>query len=398
MASRPDAPRPRPANTWSTMTSMAVHEPLNVHVVDPSAYAPPYDHELCRALARAGADVELHTSRFAYGPVPGDNGYRTYRSFYRRQPARGPRARRLAQLAQHGPDMLAYRRRARRPDIVHLQWLPLEPVDVSLLPRRTPGVFTAHEVLPRGGTRAAIAARRRLYERVDAVVVHTEHGRRRLTEELGVAPAKVELIPHGAFQYLAEQPDERALPSELAAVEGPVVLSLGVWRPYHGLDTLLEAWRGIEGAELWLAGLPKMPLEELQRSAPPGVRFIPRFITDPELPAFFRRADLCVFPYRAIEASGSLFSALPFGRPILPTAVGGFLDAARDGAVALAPPADPAGMHDALVRLLGDAGERERLAAGALAAAQGPYSWDRIAARTLALYERVLQRALGRSS
>jgi glycosyltransferase involved in cell wall biosynthesis len=376
----------------------ATISPLNVHIVDPSAFAPPYDHELCSALARAGADVELHTSRFSYGPVPDGGDYRVYRSFYRLQPARRVRARRLAKLAQHGPDMLAYRRRARRPDVVHLQWLPLEPVDVTLLPRHTPLVFTAHEVLPRTGARSAIAARRRLYERVDAVVVHTEQGRERLIGELGVDPAKVELIPHGAFQYLTRLPDERPLPAELAAVEKPVVLSLGVWRPYHGLDLLLEAWRGIEGAELWLAGLPRMPLDELRRSAPPGVRFIPRFITDPELPAFFRRADLCVFPYRAIEASGSLFSALAFGRPVLTTAVGGFLDAARDGALAVAPP-EPAALHEALVRLLGDADERDRLAAGARAAAQGVYSWDRIAERTLALYERIAaQPALGRSA
>src|SRR3954469_4393447 len=153
------------------MPPMAAPEPLNVHVVDPSAYAPPYDHELCRALARAGANVELHTSRFAYGPVPTDDEYLTQRSFYRWQPGH-QRVRRFAKLAQHGPDMLAYRLRARRPDVVHVQWLALEPGDVALLPRFCPLVFTAHEVLPRASSRAALTARRRLYERVDAVVVH----------------------------------------------------------------------------------------------------------------------------------------------------------------------------------------------------------------------------------
>src|SRR3954452_1246156 len=111
------------------MPPMAAHEPLNVHVVDPSAYAPPYDHELCRALARAGANVELHTSRFAYGPVPAGEQYRTQRSFYRWQPG-DARARRFAELVQHAPDMLASRHRARPPDVVHLQWLAVEPVDV----------------------------------------------------------------------------------------------------------------------------------------------------------------------------------------------------------------------------------------------------------------------------
>src|SRR3954467_84252 len=202
---------------------MADPEPLRVHVVDPSAYAPPYDHELCTALGRAGAHVELYTSPFAYGPVPEGVEYRVHRSFYRWQP--GPNyVRRLAKLAQHGPDMLAYRHRARRPDIVHLQWLTVEPLDVSLLPRFCPLVFTAHEVVPRMATRAAVSARRRLYDLVDAVIVHTEHGRRRLIDELDVDPAKVELIPHGAFEYLTHQPEERPLPPELAAVEQPVVL------------------------------------------------------------------------------------------------------------------------------------------------------------------------------
>src|SRR3954464_10060530 len=44
--------------------------PVRVHVVDPPAYTPPYDHALCAALAAAGADVELWTSRVDYGATP----------------------------------------------------------------------------------------------------------------------------------------------------------------------------------------------------------------------------------------------------------------------------------------------------------------------------------------
>ena len=49
---------------------------MRVQVVDPSAFTPPYDHALCSALARAGATVELVTSRFAYGEAPAPDGYR----------------------------------------------------------------------------------------------------------------------------------------------------------------------------------------------------------------------------------------------------------------------------------------------------------------------------------
>src|ERR687885_990083 len=57
---------------------------MRIDVVDPSAYAPHYDHGLCRALARAGAEVRPVTSDFRYGPVPQADGYDVERAFYRR--------------------------------------------------------------------------------------------------------------------------------------------------------------------------------------------------------------------------------------------------------------------------------------------------------------------------
>ena len=366
---------------------------MRVQVVDPSAFAPPYDHALCAGLARAGVDVELITSRFSYGPVPAPEGYARHERFYRWIPeGRARRLRTAAKLAQHVPDMLAHRRAAARADVVHYQWLPVDPLDVSLLARGRPSVLTAHEILPRNARPAQAWGRRRLYDRVDAVVTHTSHGRSRLVEELRLPAEKVELIPHGVFDYLTMQPDERPLPAELAAVEGKVVLCFGVWRPYHGIDVLLEAWRGVSGAELWVAGLPRMPTEALMSDPPPRTRFIPRFITDSELPAFFRRADLVVLPYRSIEASGVVYTALAFGKPILATAVGGFLDLGAVGAAELVAPSDPEALRSALERLLGDDAARGRLGAGARAAAAGPYSWDAVAGRTLALYERLLAR------
>ena len=366
---------------------------MRVQVVDPSAYAPPYDHALCAGLARAGADVELITSRFSYGPVPAPEGYARFERFYRWIPdGRARRLRTAAKLAQHVPDMVAHRRAAAGADVVHYQWLPVDALDVALLAPGRPSVLTAHEILPRNARPAQTWGRRRLYERVDAVVTHTRHGRSRLVGELGVPAEKVELIPHGVFDYLTRQPDEQPLPPDLAAVEGKVVLCFGVWRPYHGIDVLLEAWKGVTGAELWVAGLPRMPTHELVSDPPPRTRFIPRFITDAELPAFFRRADLVVLPYRSIEASGVVYTALAFGKPILATAVGGFLDIGAAGAAELVPPADPRALRSALERLLGDDAAREELGASARAAAAGPYSWDAVAGRTLALYERLLGR------
>lgn len=364
--------------------------PLNVQVVDPSAFTPPYDHALCAALARVGGDrvaVELVTSRFAYDDVPSPDGYAVDERFYRWAPGgAGSRMRRAAKLAQHVPDMLRFRRRAQAADVVHFQWLTVQPLDVHLLPTARPLVLTAHDVLPREPRPGQLDAQRRLYGRVDAVVVHSEHGARRLRDELGIDPARVHVIPHGAFAQLAAPRDDGPLPPELGATDKPVVLCFGLMRPYKGIDVLLEAWRGIDDAELWVVGLPKMDLAPLRAAAPASVRFVPRFVADREIPACFRRADLVVLPYREIDQSGVLFTALAFGKPLVLSAVGGFPEVAATGAAELVPPGDPAALHATLTRLLADPAARERLAAAASDAAAGPYSWDAVAAQHLALY------------
>jgi glycosyltransferase involved in cell wall biosynthesis len=385
---------------------------VRVHVVDPSAYTPPYDHALCRALGAAGASVELYTSHFAHGPVARPAGYERRELFYRLA-ARVPdaRARRAVKLAEHVPDMLRYRRAAQGADIVHFQWLAVQHLDGHLLPgarsasgARRPLVLTAHDILPREARPGQRAAQRRLYGRFDAVVVHSQHGRRRLSEELGVDPERVHVIPHGVFEHLAAgplpsatgssvDPTREAAPSQ---TELPVVLCFGLMRPYKGIDLLLEAWRGVEGAELWVAGAPRMDISALRASAPAGVRFVPRFIGDDELPAYFRRADLVVLPYREIDQSGVLFTALAFGRPLLLSDVGGFPEIAATGAARTFPAGDAGALRDALRELLAGEAARRALAARALELATGEYSWQSVATRTLDLYESLLGEDRGR--
>ena len=133
--------------------------------------------------------------------------------------------------------------------------------------------------------------------------------------------------------------------------------------------------------------MPLDALEELAARCRATVRFVPRFITDPEIPAYFSRADLVVLPYRAIEQSGVLYTALAFGRPIVASDVGGFGEvAAETGALRVVPPGDAPALARALAELLADADERDALAAAAAGAADGIYSWDAIAERTLDVY------------
>jgi glycosyltransferase involved in cell wall biosynthesis len=381
---------------------------MRVQIVDPAAYTPPYDHALAGSLARAGAEVELITCRFPYGPVPRQDQtggpsaspagpprtYEVRELFYRRssRPGIGPRRRRLLRVAEHVPDMLRYLRSAHAADLIHYQWLPIPALDRRLLARKRPRAYTMHWRLPEARTRIARTLTHLLAE-MDAVVVHSEHGARRLEADFGVPRGRLRVIPHGAFDYLTRQPEEVPLPEELQGTEAPVVLAFGLVRPYKGTDVLLEAFRAIEGAELWVVGMPRMPMDELRelaRRAPGTVRFVDRFVTDPEIPAFMRRADLVVLPYRNIEQSGVLYTALAFGRPLVLSSVGGFPEVAKQGAARLVPPDDPDALAAALSELLADPAAREALGSAAAAAAATTYSWDRIGEATMGMYRELL--------
>lgn len=368
---------------------------MRVQLVDPSAFTPPYDHALAAALGRAGVKVELVTSRFLYGSVPEPDGYERSEVFYRRSAARGLDApgRRAFKLAEHLSDQLRFRRGADA-DVVHYQWLTVPALDALLLPDLRPRVMTAHYVVPPRPSRRQLAVARRMFGRMDAVVAHSRQTALRLREEVGIDPQRIRVINLGAFDHLTSLPDERPLPDELAAVEGPVVLFFGLLRPYKGLDVLLEAFRSVRSAELWIVGNPRMPLEplrELADRAEGTVRFVPRFIADPEVAAYFRRADLVVAPYRDGESSGVAYTALAFGKPMLLSAVGGFPELASEHGVArIVAPGDTARLAAALNDLIADEPARAELAEAARRAAEGPFSWDRIASRTLELYGELL--------
>jgi glycosyltransferase involved in cell wall biosynthesis len=128
----------------------------------------------------------------------------------------------------------------------------------------------------------------------------------------------------------------------------------------------------------------------LRAAAARSVRWVPRFVSDGELAACFRRADVVVLPYREAEQSGVLATALAFGSPLVLSDVGGFGEVARAGAARLVAPGDPAALRAALLELLGDPGARERLSAAARTLAGGEWSWERVAERTKALYGTLL--------
>jgi glycosyltransferase involved in cell wall biosynthesis len=367
---------------------------VRIQLIDPSAFTPPYDRALARALAAAGQEVELITSRFLYGPVPEAVGYTAEEFFYRRSAGRGldARGRVPFKFLEHLDDMRRLRSRIAG-DVTHYQWLTVPVLDRHLIPPKRPRVMTAHYVISPDPSPRQVKSARRVFESMDAVIAHSETGARRLNEIVGLPQERIRVIPHGTFDYLTRLPDERALPAELEGADRPVILFFGLIRPYKGVDVLLEAFAGIPDAELWIVGNPRTDISELERLAGQvegRVRWLPRFIDDDEIPAIMRRADLLVLPYRDGEQSGVLYTGLAFGKPMVISDVGGLGDVARQhDAARLVNPGDADDLGTALKELVGDEAARRELAAKAREAARGPFDWQSIAAETIDLYREV---------
>ncbi|HLK43967.1 MAG TPA: glycosyltransferase family 4 protein [Thermoleophilia bacterium] len=360
-------------------------------LIDPSGFSRPYDHELASALAARGLDVTLWTSRPVHGDAPPPAGYAVAERFYRRTnrlPAPDG-VRRAAKAAEHVAGLAALRRwvRDRRPDVLHVQWSVLRPVERRfygrLMATGTPAVFTAHDPLPNVGgaaRRRAVAATARAFPRV---IVHSEWGRRALIDECRVAAERIRVIPHGVLAHLRTVP----VVDPPFAVDGPTVVLPGLIRPYKGTDVLLAAWPDVRSripdARLVIAGRPMMDLGTL-RLDQPGVTVVPRFLSESEMAAAIRAATVVVLPYRSIDNSGVVSAALALGAGVILSDVGGFREMHdRHGVGDLVPPADPPALAAAIVRALD---EPEPLRGASVRAAEGALGWAAIAELTESVY------------
>jgi glycosyltransferase involved in cell wall biosynthesis len=341
---------------------------VRVLLADPPAFTPWYDHELAAALARAGADIELATSRFRFGGLPAPDGYRRTESFYPVSSRVFKRSRlRLPLKAVEHLAVMASLARA-RPDVLHLQWLALPQADVRLR-FRAPSVFTAHDLLPRrtAGRRDLWA---RLLRRFDRVIVHTERGRESLAE-LGV---DARVIPHPVYPSAATRADD-----------GRTLLSLGVIRPYKGLPDAIEATARIPAARLLVAGDPAMPLDGLRDAE--RVEWRLGYLSSAELDRALSESTVAVFPYRAeLDQSGALLQALGAGVPAVVYDVAGLGEPVRTyGAGSVVPAGDIDALTEAVRTLLDDPAALARARAGA-ERARSELTWDASAARHLDLY------------
>ncbi|GGO22674.1 glycosyltransferase [Microbispora bryophytorum] len=184
--------------------------------------------------------------------------------------------------------------------------------------------------------------------------------------------------------------------------ERPRLLSVGRLVPRKGLETTIRALQHLRDAELVIAGGP--PAAELhhdpevtrlrwlaaQAGVSDRIRFLGRVERD-TLPSLMRSATAVVsVPW--YEPFGMVaLEAMACGVPVVASAVGGQKETVVNTVTGLlVPPRKPVVLAKALRKLLDDRVRRTAYGIAGADRARARYAWSRIAAETLAAYDRVL--------
>ncbi|OCB41493.1 glycosyl transferase [Mycobacterium malmoense] len=362
--------------------------------------------ELSSALARRGHDVVVYTRRDDARPpecVETDHGYRVVH--VPAGPARALPKDELLQYMYAFARFLDARWVADVPDVAHGHfWMSGVATLRAARAHRIPSVQTFHALglikrlhqgLDDTSPDCRVGVEARIARDADWVAATSTDEVFELVR-MGRARSRTSVVPCGV-DVEAFSPDGPAAPRG----ERPRIVSVGRLVPRKGFETLICALPRIPDAELVIVGGPAQAdfaddpeAQQLQRlAAELGVADRVRLlgaVTRGEMPALLRSADVvaCTPWY---EPFGIVpLEAMACGVPVVATAVGGIRDTVVDDVTGrLVPPKDPARLGDAIASLLADRDRRSAMGAAGRERARARYTWDRVAADTERIYEKL---------
>jgi phosphatidylinositol alpha-mannosyltransferase len=221
-----------------------------------------------------------------------------------------------------------------------------------------------------------------LMDRIDHRIAVTEAARESASRWF---PGDYELIPNGVLIPPEADPagrDER-------------IVFVGRHDPRKGMAVLLRAWPQIRvrtGVRLRIIGAdPLMVRLLLTRNGieAEGIDAL-GFLSQEQLTEELLRAKALVAPSLGGESFGMVLTrAFACATPVVASDISGYRDVMTDETGVLVPPGDPGALADAVTELLADEPRREASGAAARKLALERYSWDDIARRLAAVYERL---------
>ncbi|WP_410538746.1 glycosyltransferase family 4 protein [Streptomyces sp. KL2] len=235
---------------------------------------------------------------------------------------------------------------------------------------------------------------KRVARRLPTVLTVSGSSRREITEDLGVRPERIHVVPIGADTRLFS-PDP-AVPE----IPGRIVTTSSADVPLKGLVHLVEALAKVrtEHPDAHLVVVGKRPekgpvAEAMERYGLGGAVEFVKGISDRELADLVRGAQIACVPSLYEGFSLPAAEAMATGTPLVATTGGAIPEVAGpDGRTCLAvEPADAGALAAALGRLLGDAELRARLGAAGRERVLRRFTWEQAARGTVEHYRAAVE-------
>jgi glycosyltransferase involved in cell wall biosynthesis len=239
-----------------------------------------------------------------------------------------------------------------------------------------------------------------------ASVVMSQSASRLLTRVYGIAPNRLDVVPHGVPSLPLVAPD--TIKPSLGLAPGPVILSFGLLGPGKGYETVIEAMPSVVDADpaaryvVLGATHPELLRREgeayrtrLMRLAEAlgvsaNVLFVDRYVTRTELGTWLKAADIFVTPYPNREqiVSGTLAYAMSAGKAVVSTPYPYAIEMLESGRGRLVAAGSSKDFAEVLSELLRDPDARRQLGRQAYDFSR-TMIWPEVGARYARIFSRV---------
>lgn len=252
------------------------------------------------------------------------------------------------------------------------------------------------------GAAARWAARLSL-RTADMIICVSEATKRHFASRWSIDGNKIVVIANGVdTDKFGCRESSEAARNRLGLDDGPVVVFVGGFQPWHGLELLVEAFAGVvdkcPGARLVLVGDgPARPDVERKidgRQLGKSV-LITGYVKHEDIPGWLAAADVAVAPYPPLPeelwfSPLKLYEYMAAGKAIVASEAGQIAEVIRHGHNGvLVQPGNTAQLAQAMIDLLDDPDQRRRLGENARQQATAEHSWAGATQQLEKLYQTV---------
>ena len=240
-----------------------------------------------------------------------------------------------------------------------------------------------------------------IYQKSAHIFLHSQYAKNKLKENFKIADDKITVYPHGNYLFarsLSALKNSQEAKEELGfSGQDKVILLFGAIREYKGIDLALESFSLALGKipllRFLIVGKPSgqegiIKKKIIEKGLEGKIKLIASYVPLAEIGRYFSAADICIFPYYNIYASGALQLAYAFSKPVIAFRQGAFPEYVEDKKNGLLCDAGKEELAQAIIDIFNEY-DLQRLGEASFLLAKDKFGWESIAQKTYNIYQRL---------